>query len=84
LWKGQVCVLQVSDASEHTVQLRALMDARNSSDAWDLRCLVREKLVEYIRSNCPESLPRHRAELNAIPAQRGSVDPLESPGSETA
>jgi hypothetical protein len=34
LWKGEVCVLQASDATEPTVQLRALMDARNSSDAW--------------------------------------------------
>jgi len=63
LWKGQVCVLQASDCTEHTVQLRALMDARNSSDAWDLRCLVREKLVEYLQKNHPESLPRFRGEL---------------------
>lgn len=63
LWKGEVCVLQASDATEHTVQLRALMDARNSSDAWDLRCLVREKLLEYLQKNHPESLPRYRGEL---------------------
>jgi small-conductance mechanosensitive channel len=62
LWGGKVCVLQVSDASEHTVQLRALMDARNSSDAWDIRCLVREKLIEYLQKNYPGSLPRYRGE----------------------
>jgi small-conductance mechanosensitive channel len=66
LWKGQVCVLQASDATEHTVQLRALMDARNSSDAWDLRCLVREKLLEYLQKNHPECLPRYRGELQGI------------------
>ncbi len=69
LWKGQVCVLQASDATEHTVQLRALMDARNSSDAWDLRCLVREKLLAYLQKNHPESLPRFRGELQGIPEQ---------------
>ncbi len=69
LWKGEVCVLQASDATEHTVQLRALMDARNSSDAWDLRCLVREKLVEYLQKNHPESLPRFRGELQGISQQ---------------
>ena len=63
LWKGEVCVLQASDVTEHTVQLRALMDARNSSDAWDLRCLVREKLVEYLQNNHPKSLPRYRGEV---------------------
>ena len=62
LWKGEVCVLQASDVTEHTVQLRALMDARNSSDAWDLRCLVREKLIEYLQNNHPGSLPRYRGE----------------------
>jgi small-conductance mechanosensitive channel len=67
LWKGKVCVLQASDASEHTVQLRALMDARNSGDAWDLRCLVREKLIEFMQKNYPGSLPRLRGEF-ATPA----------------
>lgn len=65
LWAGKVCVLQISDFFETTAQLRALMDARNSSDAWDLRCYVREKLIDYIRANYPGSLPRYRAELDA-------------------
>jgi small-conductance mechanosensitive channel len=73
LWKGQVCVLQASDATEHTVQLRALMDARNSSDAWDLRCLVREKLLEYLQKNHPESLPRFRGELQGISEQANQL-----------
>jgi hypothetical protein len=68
LWRGEVCGLQVTDATEHTVQLRALMDARNSSDAWDLRCLVREGLIAYLQKNRPESLPRYRGELSALAA----------------
>jgi small-conductance mechanosensitive channel len=67
LWRGQVCVLQASDATEHTVQLRALMDARNSSDAWDLRCLVREGLIDFLQKNYPGSLPRYRGELTGVP-----------------
>jgi small-conductance mechanosensitive channel len=63
LWAGQVCVLQVSDCEPNTLQLRALMDARNSSDAWDLRCLVREKLIDFLQKNYPGSLPRYRGEL---------------------
>ncbi len=63
LWNKKVCVLQVSDASQNTLQLRALMDARNSGDAWDLRCLVRERLVDFLQKNYPGSLPRHRADL---------------------
>ncbi len=66
LWKGEVCVLQVTDATEKTMQVRALMDARDSSDAWDLRCLVREKLIAYLQENHPESLPRYRGEFRGV------------------
>jgi len=66
LWRGEVCALQVTDATERTVQLRALMDANNSSDAWDLRCLVRERLIEYLQKNHPESLPRLRGEVTGV------------------
>jgi small-conductance mechanosensitive channel len=70
LWNGKVCVLQVSDCSERTMQLRALMDARNSSDAWDLRCLVREKLIDFLQRNYPQCLPRVRGEFDSPAAER--------------
>jgi small-conductance mechanosensitive channel len=79
LWKGEVCVLQATDATEHTVQLRALMDARNAGDASDLRCLVREGLIEYLKKNHPESLPRYRGEVAGISlAQSAQPDTTES------
>jgi small-conductance mechanosensitive channel len=63
LWDGRVCALQVTGASERTVELRALVSASDSSKAWELRCEVRERLIEFIRRNCPEGLPRTRAEI---------------------
>ena len=63
LWDGEVWGLQVTDAKEQTLELRALMGARNSSDAWDLRCLVREQLIAFLQSEYPQALPRLRAEL---------------------
>ena len=66
LWDQKVCVLQVSDASEHTMQLRALASAADSSKAWDLRCLVREKLIKFQQENYPNSLPRARAEIHSF------------------
>ena len=56
-WDGKVNVLQVTDAREHTLQLRALASAADASLAWDLRCEIREKLVAFIQRNYPESLP---------------------------
>ena len=63
LWDHQVCILQVTDLTESTMQLRALTSARNASDAFDLRCVVREKLVEFLQKNHPEALPIRRLEL---------------------
>jgi small-conductance mechanosensitive channel len=68
LWNGKVCGLQVSDTDQRTMQLRALMDVRNSGDAWDLRCLVREKLIEFLQKNYPGSLPRYRGEMETMVA----------------
>ena len=71
LWMGKVCVLQVSDLFQNVMQLRALMDARNSGDAWDLRCHVRECLIAFIQKNYPGGLPRYRAEF-AMDTRDGS------------
>ncbi len=62
LWDGHVSVIQVTDCRERTIEVRALMSARNSSDAFDLRCLVREKLIEFVQVHFPESLPKTRIE----------------------
>jgi small-conductance mechanosensitive channel len=63
LWDGEVNVLQVTDAKEKSVEIRALMSSFDSPSAWDLRVLVREKLIEYLQKNYPGSLPRSRVEL---------------------
>jgi small-conductance mechanosensitive channel len=76
LWKGEVCVLQVSDATEHTLQLRALVDARDSGTAWDLRCYVREKLIQFLQEKHPNALPRVRAEFHGLPTESISEQQL--------
>ncbi|MDH7912502.1 mechanosensitive ion channel domain-containing protein [Winogradskyella sp. SYSU M77433] len=63
LWDKNVQVLQVTDSKEYTVETRILVSARNSPTAWDLRVHVREKMIDFIRENYPESLPRTRVVL---------------------
>jgi small-conductance mechanosensitive channel len=65
LWDGAVVNLQVIDADARTIELRALVSARNAPQSWDLRCEMREKLVAFIRDEMPEALPRERAILLA-------------------
>jgi small-conductance mechanosensitive channel len=69
-WDGKVCVVQVTNTSERTVELRALMSAADASAAWSLRCDVREKLVEFVRTKFPQALPRVRAELHQLKADQ--------------
>jgi small-conductance mechanosensitive channel len=69
LWDGAVVNLQVIDADARTVELRALVSARNAPQSWDLRCEMREKLIAFIRDEMPEALPRERAIL--IPSGGG-------------
>ncbi|HUE90436.1 MAG TPA: mechanosensitive ion channel domain-containing protein [Vicinamibacterales bacterium] len=64
-WDGRVKVLQATEAREHTLQIRALASAADASLAWDLRCEIREKLVQFLQRQHPDSLPRMRAELAA-------------------
>jgi small-conductance mechanosensitive channel len=65
IWDGKVWGLQVSNAGERTMELRALMSAPDSSSAWDLRCHVREHLIRFLQEHYPQSLPRTRAEILA-------------------
>ena len=60
LWDKRFWNLQVSDATERTMQLRVLATAADSARAWDLRCEIREKLIAFIQKNYPQSLPRGR------------------------
>jgi len=66
LWDGKVWRLHVIDATEKTVELRALMSTANSSDGWELRCQVREQLLAFLQDNYPQCLPKLRAEIQDI------------------
>ena len=87
-WDGAVVGLQVTDAKEQTVELRALVSAANSGLAWDLRCEVREKLIAFIAREYPGALPRRRAEMVAERPERPPAPPPppavgpEEPGGE--
>ncbi|MBX0290326.1 mechanosensitive ion channel family protein [Hymenobacter sp. HSC-4F20] len=76
LWDRRVCVLQVTDSKERTLELRCLVSAANSSQAFDLRCAVREQLVQFIQQHYPESLPKSRT-LVAPPDQPFTPAPAE-------
>jgi small-conductance mechanosensitive channel len=72
-WDGRVWGLVVTDATDRTVELRALMSAPDAGTAWELRCEIREKLIAFVQARFPDGLPRVRAELGGPgPGVRGS------------
>lgn len=69
LWDGKVWRLHVINATSSTVELRALMSAADSSQAWELRCHVREQLLAFLQQSYPQCLPKLRAEVHETPAR---------------
>jgi len=78
LWNGRVLSLQVSGCTETTIELRALVSASNAAALWDLRCEVREKLIDYLQREYPTALPHRRyeaAESTPLKADRPQEPP---------
>jgi small-conductance mechanosensitive channel len=75
-WDGRTGQLQVTDATSGGIRLRALVSAADAPTLWDLRCDVREALVEWLRDVHPAALPRFR--VDALPRVR--VDPARTDG----
>lgn len=65
LWDGKVDVLQVTDFRPDVMEIRCLMSCRNSGEAFDLRCFVRENMIEFIKNEYPESLTKTRVSLKS-------------------
>ncbi|MEJ2165078.1 MAG: mechanosensitive ion channel [Desulfobacterales bacterium] len=62
-WDKKVGVLQVTNATKEVIEIRALMSAEDSPTAWNLRCEVREKLIDFMQKRFPTGLPRFRIQM---------------------
>jgi small-conductance mechanosensitive channel len=65
LWDGRAAEIQLVESHARTVEVRAIVSARDAPSAWDLRCEVRESLISFLREHHPHGLPRVRAEVAA-------------------
>jgi small-conductance mechanosensitive channel len=79
-WDRKVCGLQVTDTKQNTIEVRALGSSNNPGKAFDLRCEVREGLIQFLQRHHLESLPRVRnvieppdEEIHCEPAQRTRI-----------
>lgn len=69
LWNRKVSAVQVTEAKETAMEIRFLMSASDSSALFDLRCHIREKLIDYVQKCHPNALPHLRARV----ARSGAV-----------
>jgi small-conductance mechanosensitive channel len=75
LWDRKVCSTQVTNLSERTMEIRCLLSARNSSDLFDLRCIIREEMVKFIQQNYPDAFPLTR--FSSLPDSRELISAAE-------
>jgi small-conductance mechanosensitive channel len=76
-WDKRAWGLNVTNLTDRSVELRALVSAADSGAAFDLRCEVREKLLAFVQANYPESLPKVRADVS--PPAESSAAPASVP-----
>ncbi len=70
-WDRKVNALQVTDLTAQTAEIRCLASSANASDLFDLRCIIRERMIGFIQENYPEAFPRTRfAAIGASPVSQ--------------
>ena len=87
-WDRRFALLQVVETDRHAMQVRCLVTSASAPAGWDLRCHVREYLIDFMQREYPQYLPRERAEAiieqraapPPAPAALASVSPQKSAG----
>ena len=70
LWDGEAWSVLVTGADDRTITVRALYSAPDASVEWSLRCLVREKLIDFLQREHPYALPMAREQHVEAPPRR--------------
>ncbi|MDE8653024.1 mechanosensitive ion channel family protein [Novosphingobium album (ex Liu et al. 2023)] len=75
LWDQRAQTLQVTDTSDDSIEVRLLMSAKDGPTLFDLRCEIRESMLDWIRRNQPEALTRRRTQAITPVEAAGGVNP---------
>jgi len=62
-WDKRVSAIHVTNATQNSIEVRALVSAQNSGALFELRAFIRENLITFIQKNYPQSLPKTRTEV---------------------
>ncbi|MEV0169708.1 mechanosensitive ion channel domain-containing protein [Streptomyces sp. NPDC050803] len=74
-WDGRACDLSVTDTTPNTMEVRALVTAKDADDIWTVRVTVREQMIRWLTDAHPYALPRVNTADAALPNGRPGVPP---------
>lgn len=69
-WDGRAYGLQVTDTTPNTIQVRALVTAKDADDIWTVRVAVREQMITWLSAEHPYALPRVNTSDAVLPPYR--------------
>ncbi|MEU9984126.1 mechanosensitive ion channel domain-containing protein [Streptomyces sp. NPDC050856] len=67
-WDGRDWSLAVTDTTPSTMQVRAVVTAKDADDVWTVRCAVREQMIAWLVEKHPYALPRIATTAASLPA----------------
>lgn len=73
-WDGRVKHMQVTDLTRDAIEIRFLVTAKDSPTLYDLRCDIREALIQWLAEAYPDAIVRQRlatvspVEINSGPS----------------
>ena len=68
-WDGRSAGLAVTGTTPNTIEVRAVVTAKDADDVWTLRCAVRERLIAWLVAHHPYALPHVATAESAPPPQ---------------
>lgn len=74
LWDERVKSVLVTDNNDRSVTIRVLVSAKDAGTTFDLRCLTREYLINWIQKNHRNALPQSRVSPNSTAEVNAAVE----------
>jgi hypothetical protein len=62
-WDGRILNVQVTKTTEQYKEIRILLSSADASKNWDLRADIREKLIDFINTNYPNTFAKVRIKI---------------------
>ncbi|ALC23739.1 mechanosensitive ion channel family protein [Streptomyces pristinaespiralis] len=66
-WDGRDWSLAVTNTTPSTIEVRAVVTAKDADDIWTARCTVREQMIAWLYEKHPYALPRIATAAASLP-----------------